>query len=400
MKRLIAILLTVTMGFWALPSMTFALEANDAEFETFLEKNGLNKDEYVTYLESKGWTLEDFDTVDELGTPITEESIQTILVDFDLTREELNALLVDNGDLEAGEDVTEGTYLIFSEELYMFVEFYLTEYTPITDETLKQLLEEYGFESKEELEAFLNEHGDSIDNYEYIEDLDWAIYMYLDDYDFLEELSYLFSGIGLTYEELERLFAHLETLPYEDPAFEARLDSLLDRMFAIEDFETADELSDAELVELFNIYMELLDLFEFDTKYYVIQDGVTTPVTIEGLLTLDTTKNFDLLIEFYNKQGVFLADIILTADMFGSGLIKDTGKDIKEMEQVVKENPQAGAGGKKKINKKASEAAPVKTVKGAKLPKTASNSLGNTMAGMALVLIGIVLFRRFKTQGI
>ena len=397
MKHLLLVLLAVVMGVGLLPVSTLAIEPNELEFEKFLKNIGWDKQGYIDYIESKELYLEDFESVDELGTPLSEESIQLVLEEFGLSREELNELLVEYGDIEEGQDVLDGTWIIFSEELYEYVDFYLNEGegTPTDEENLQQLLNDYGFDSKEALEQFLNENDDSIENYEYIEDLELAVDFYVNGDEYLDEIYGLFTEIGLTDAELEKLFAHLETLDFEDPAFLDKLTELSERMMAFEDFETAEELSAEQIAELFDIFSDMLNLFEVETKYYLVKDGEKQVVSFNTLMTMDTTNGYDLLIEVYNKQGELLADMLLTADMFGSELIQETGKDIKQAEEIVTENQKVSEGPKAAKMPKP----PVKTVKGGELPTTASDYAGNTLAGLAFVLAGIFLFRRLRVKG-
>jgi len=66
-----------------------------------------------------------------------------------------------------------------------------------------------------------------------------------------------------------------------------------------------------------------------------------------------------LLIELYNQEGVFLADIILTADLFGSDLLDHIGDKLEVIKTVPKEK-----GAIKDV---------VNTVNRGKLPNTAGN---------------------------
>ncbi|MGR3764183.1 processed acidic surface protein [Rossellomorea sp. NS-SX7] len=390
MKRLLSLVLVLVMVLGIVPGMTYAIEPNEPEFEEFLMNIGWDKQDYIDYLESKEWYLEDYESVEDLGTPLSKESVQLVLQEFDLTRDELNELLVEYGDIEEGQDVLEGTWIIFSEELHEYVDFYLNgwEGTPIDEENLKQLLSDYGFDSKEALEQFLKENDDSIENYEYIEDLELAVDIYMNGGADFDEVYGLFTEIGLTDEELERLFAHFETLAFEDSAFLDQLIELSERMMAFEEFETAEELTAGQIAELLDIFHDLLQLFELETSYYLVKDDEKQAVSFETLMTMDTTNGYNLLMELYNKQGDFLADLLLTADMFGSELIQETGKDMKQAEEIV---TAAAPSGSKPL---------VKTVKGGKLPKTASDYVGNTFVGLAFVLVGAFLFRRFRVKGI
>ncbi|WP_282137399.1 processed acidic surface protein [Rossellomorea aquimaris] len=393
MKQLVSILLALVIGFGVLPVMTYAIEPNEPEFETFLKDIGWKKQDYIDYIESKEWYLEDFESIDDLGTPLSEEAVGVVLEEFGLSREELNALLVEYGDLEEGQDVLEGTWIIFSEDLHEYVDFYLNgwEGTPIDKENLQKLLTDYGLDSEEELEKLLNENDDSIENYEYIEDLELAVDFYVNGDDNSDELFDLFTEIGLTDEEFEKLFTHLETLDFDDPALIDQMIELSERMMAFENFETAEELSVQQTAELFDILNDMLNLFELKTNYYLVKDGDKQPVSIESLMTMDTTDGYDLLIELYNHQGAFLADILLTADMFDSGLIQETGKDMMQAEEIVTENPKA-------IESKTAKPL-AKTVKGGELPTTASNYAGKTFVGIAFIIAGVFLFRRIGVKG-
>ncbi|MGM0852585.1 MAG: processed acidic surface protein [Bacillota bacterium] len=393
MKQLVSVLLALVIGFGVLPVMTYAIEPNESEFEKFLKGIGWNKQDYIDYIESKEWYLEDVESIDNLGTPLSEEAVGVVLEEFGLSREELNALLVEYGDIEEGQDVLEGTWIIFAEDLHEYVDFYLNgwEGTPIDEENLQKLLNDYGLDSEEVLEKLLNDNDDSMENYEYIEDLELAVDFYVNGDDSSDELFDLFGEIGLTDEEFEKLFTHLETLDFEDPALIDQMIELSERMIAFENFETAEELSVQQTAELFDILNDMLNLFELKTNYYLVKDGDKQPVSIESLMTMDTTDGYDLLIELYNHQGAFLADILLTADMFDSGLIQETGKDMMQAEEIVTENPKA-------LESKTVKPL-AKTVKGGELPTTASNYAGKTFVGIAFIIAGVFLFRRIGVKG-
>ncbi len=337
MKRFISLLLAVALFFGVLPGSVFALQASDQELDQFLQEIGWDKQAYLDYLESKDWSLENIDVIDKLGTPLTEESVQQVLADYELSREELNSLLAEYGDIEAGQDVLDGTGIIFAEELDESVNFYLNE-----------------------LDDILNDED-------------------------LAELSSIFAEFGLTEAELENLFNHLETLNMEDPSLEQELLDISDRLMAFEEFETADELTAEQIAELLGAFNRLLDIFQIDTSFYLVKDGQKQPVSLQALVTMDAAGGFDLLIELYNKQGQFLADIVFTAEMFGSELITDTGKDIQQVEKLVTETKESG------------QVKAPKTAKGAKLPKTAGGYLMNAALGFILLAAGTVVFRKVKS---
>lgn len=388
-KRLAVFLLLLVFAFSTMPLSASAIKSNNAEFEQFLADINWEKQDYLAYLKSKNWSLDEFDTVDELGTPLTEEGVQLLTATLDLTRAELNEILYEYGDLEYGQDVLDGVYLIFIEDVEYSIEFYLNDGagTPIDAINLQELMDRFGFTSEKELEEFLQNYSDSLSNYDFIEDLESSIVFYTEMDDYELELDGLFTELGLTDEEVERLVAHLETLDFEDPAFEQKLTQLSDRMMAMEEFESADELTAEQIAEVLDIYSDMIDLFELRTAYFFVKDGQKTAVSLATLMTLESTEGADLLIEIYNLKDVFLADVLLTADMFGSDLIVDTGKDLGAVETIIA-TPS--------VVQKPVEVPATQTLKGAKLPATASDFAAQAILGFVLLLSGLALFRRFK----
>ncbi|MEZ0482256.1 processed acidic surface protein [Planococcus sp. SSTMD024] len=380
-----SLLLALAIG--TVPAL--AISEDDRGFDRLLAEIGWEKADYIDYLDSKGWALEEFDSAAGLGTPLTEAGIAQVMVTYELTRAELNSLLEEFGDVDAGVDVLDGNFIIFMEDLEESLDFYVSlgeDLTPITEANLALLLEDYGFASKEELEEFLNLFDDSLAEYEFIEDLESSILFYQEDWLFDMDLEGAFAEFGLTEQELERLAKHFETLDYTNPQFEERLMALSERMMAIEEFSTVTELSAEQIAELLSIYDEFMEIFEMEAKYYFVKGDEKKEMSVQSLISLESTDGYDLLIELYNLQGDFLADILLTADMFGSDLIVDTGKELENSTPTVTPLPTKPVDNTNQ------------TVKGGKLPKTASDFAQNTAIGLGFIAFGALLFRRLRVK--
>jgi processed acidic surface protein len=378
MKKWMSIIAIITLILGSFPKIGLAAPT-EAELGDYLSEIGWTKEELIEYLDFDGLTIEDFETIDELreylGPPITEQNLNELLAKYDLTLEELENLLKENGELDEGEQIQD--VFFFINDLDETVSFYLDNpLTPISDENLQELLDKYGL-TKKELEDLLHKNGDSLDNYQYIEDLDMAVDYYLN---YAELINGELAKLGITTEEIDRLINYLSTLDYENPAFEEKMMELAERMEAFGDFESAEDLTPEQIAELIDIMNDLLDLFQLKVKYYLVKGNERKEVSLDALLAMDSPNGYDLLIEIYDLQGNLLMDMILTAEMFGSELIKETGKDIKHVEKVVKTLPEINS----------------KTVKGAKLPKTASPYPDNMLLGSIIVLIGVILFRKWK----
>ncbi|MFV8826356.1 processed acidic surface protein [Alkalihalobacterium sp. APHAB7] len=260
----------------------------------------------------------------------------------------------------------------------------------ITDENLQELLDLYEL-TLGELEEILAEYGETLDDYKFLEGLELAIIFYqdFDDFDWDElfaEIDALFAEFDLTDEEIERLMDHLLTLDLDNPAFEERLNQIAERALALPDFDSASDLTAEEIAEILSIYSDLMNLFKLHAEYYLIEGrdkDSKQPISLQTLVTLDSLEGYNLLIELYNLEGAFLADIIITADMFGDELIKQPAQDLKEVKEIVKKAPPKDQ---------------VKTEKGAKMPKTASNSMQNALIGLGMMLTAGIIYRRLKVK--
>jgi processed acidic surface protein len=440
MKKLIPFAVAASLAIATLPASAFAIEANDPELQSYLNEIGMTQEELEEYLDYDGYTLEDFQDVDELrselGDVLTEENLQQLLEDYGLTKEELKQLLIDNGELEPNEEITEA--FKFYNDLEEYVEFERLYLTPITEETLADFLQERDM-TKEELIALLNSHHESLEDYSSIGELADVVDYYqsltplteetlnelldelgltrqqlekllaenndsLNNYTTVEELAeaivdYMLPDLeelGLTDAELEKLYNHFESLNMEDPQFVSKMEELSKQMEAISlyDFESAKELSPAQIAEIADVMNDMLDAFQLDVKFYLTKNGEKKPLSLSTLLVMESTNGYDLFVEIYNKQGELLADFILTADMFNSDLFEDVGEDLEKTGKVAEIEKKI-----EKIEEKV-KAKPVKrTVKGAKLPKTASPYVSNMLMGVGFIAIGAFLFRIRKILG-
>ncbi len=307
---------------------------------------------------------------------LNEDELAEYLLEIGLTQDELEEQLMIHHGLEL-------TDFDSVEELIEFL-------GPIIDEdNLQALLDLYEL-TLEELTMILEEYGETLEDYVFINDLEYAIDFYINFEDvsweeILAELEALFAEFDLSNEDLEALFDHFSILDLDNPAFEERLLNLEERALVLPDFESATELTAEEIAEILAIYSEMMDLFELDAQYFLIvgkDKASKQPISLQTLITLESLEGYNLLIELYNFDGEFLADMIITAEMFGSELIKQPTEDLKEVAEIVQKAPEN-----------------VQTEKGAKMPKTASNSMQNGLIGLSMMLAAGLIYRRMKIKG-
>ncbi|MED3879472.1 processed acidic surface protein [Priestia megaterium] len=375
MKKLGAILLSFLLFVGVFPTSSFAAASTfDADFNKYLKSVSqtrgfeVTKDDVEYSLSLYDESLENFDTIadleDFLGEPIAADlhNVQDVYADFDLDKTSLNALLKENG-----QSLDDYVYL---DDLYEDVGFYLE-----------------GDDWYEDDESY-DEEDTSYDDELSEEDLSGL-------------LSFMQSELGLTSEELNRIEAHFTSLEDElsNEATLNRLDQLGERLAAFEDFDTATELSADQIAELMSIYKEMLSIFHLDAKFALVQGGNERPLSLTDLINLEELKNASLKISLYTTDGKFLADMVITGDMFNSDIITDTGKEVEKSAEAVAKPAQAqkpAVEKKQEPVKKQTNGAVQKTVKGGKLPETASNYVTNTLIGLVLVAAGFVLFRKVR----
>ncbi|WDM36557.1 processed acidic surface protein [Priestia megaterium] len=370
-----AILLSFLLFVGVFPTSSFAAASTfDADFNKYLKSVSqtrgfeVTKDDVEYSLSLYDESLENFDTIadleDFLGEPIAADlhNVQDVYADFDLDKTSLNALLKENG-----QSLDDYVYL---DDLYEDVGFYLE-----------------GDDWYEDDESYDEEDASYDDE--------------LSEEDLSGLLSFMQSELGLTSEELNRIEAHFTSLEDElsNEATLNRLDQLGERLAAFEDFDTATELSADQIAELMSIYKEMLSIFHLDAKFALVQGGNERPLSLTDLINLEELKNASLKISLYTTDGKFLADMVITGDMFNSDIITDTGKEVEKSAEAVAKPAQAqkpAVEKKQEPVKKQTNGAVQKTVKGGKLPETASNYVTNTLIGLVLVAAGFVLFRKVR----
>ncbi len=323
-----------------------ATKINQDELNAYLSEVRMTQEELEEYLSYYDLTLNELKSAEELretlGPAVTPETLQNLLKQYEMTEAELTELLMEYGELEEGNSIIDTFHFIYDIEDIIDLEMDYDE---------------------EEMEYDEEEISDLMDG--------------------------LFTEIGLTDEELDRFMNHL--LPIvQDPTFESRLMAISDRMNQLEYFETIDELSAEQVAELLSIYNDLQSLLQIQFKFALIQDGVTTNLSLEALFQLKELTNASLLVSIYDLNGKFLLDFTLTGEMIGSDFVKETGNDMKQSTEVISKVAEV------KKEKKKPAKPEHKTEKGGVLPKTAGNYLFGALCGLVLMGIAFGLIRKAR----
>ncbi|MET1178224.1 processed acidic surface protein [Peribacillus simplex] len=467
MKKLWTILVSFTLLIslfpqlaWAAPKKNFEQELTKYLKEVSLVRGfEVTKDDIETSLSFYDESIENFESIDDLKDALGEvikadlSNLDAIYEDYNLTNESLNKLLHENGE-ELDDyifiwDLDEAVYFYaeegdFERDPNFDKEFvnYLAKVSKVrgfevTKEDIEAALELYDFsteefESVEELSEFLGdvikadlsnldyfnknygldkqallqlleENGENINDYIYIDDLEETVWNLTGggiDGEVAEDLLPIFEEeLGLTEEELQRLEDHLMSLEehLSNPETVKQLEKLGNRMMAFEEFDVATELTAEQIAEMASIYEELLSIFKLKVSYSLVKSGSESPVSLLDLMKLEELKGANLKISIYSIDGKFLADLLITGDMVDSDTIINAGGQIKEsakeVQKTIEKAPVA-----KPVKQKISTNAKSEhqTVKGAKLPNTASDYIPNALLGLCIVLFGSLMYRKIR----
>lgn len=461
MKKIWLALLSLTLVISLFPSLTSAAQSKkfEQELTQFLKEAStvrgfkITKDDIEETLSYYDESIEDFQSIKELklelGQIIKADSsnLDFIYKEYSLTKDSLIQLLKDNGeeltDYIFIDDLEESVYFYAEETIERDPNFdkdfviYLAEVSKkrgfeITEEAFSALLASYEFSledfaSVKELNEFMGEvikadlsnlsyfnenfgldkqallqllqdNGEDINDYIYIDDLEETVWV-LEGGDFegdiAEDLLPIFEEeLGLTNEELQRIEDHLMSLEerFSDPATIERLESLADRMMAFEEFDVATELTAQQLAEIASIYEELLSIFNLKVTYSLVKNGEESPMSLTDLMKMEELTDANLKIMIYTTDGKFLADLLITSDMVDSDTITNAGQQVyysaNEVKKTIKQAPA--------VSKQNNKTIEYKTVKGAKLPDTASDYLTNSLIGLFIILLGSLMYRKVR----
>ncbi|AGK55804.1 processed acidic surface protein [Bacillus sp. 1NLA3E] len=350
MKKISRILLALLLLLPSLPNLSFA--AQDPTFDSDLE----------VYLEEISATR---------GFEVTKEDIEESLTLYELGLDDFDSVT----------DLSD----------------FLGEVISSDNSNLEDMLTEYDL-TIDELNSLLEENGEAIDDYVFIDDLDYSVSFYLNpiegdpgsiDDEFATNLLAAFQEqFGLTEAELNKLsehfIAHQEEL--SSPESLAKLEELATRMEAFGEFDKLTDLNSEQVQEFLSIYDEFLTILQLKVDFYLVKSDKESAIPFWEVLSMNELNNAKLKMNIYDLSGNFLADLLITGEMVDSDTVNEVGQEVdKATEKVVVEKA-----------KTETTAVQFKTEKGGKLPNTAGNYVPNILIGLFMILSGVMVYRTYR----
>ncbi|MED0686088.1 processed acidic surface protein [Anoxybacillus ayderensis] len=237
--------------------------------------------------------------------------------------------------------------------------------TPITPERLDALLLRYDM-TREEAEALLGQFGEQLQHYTFVEDLDYALSFYRDRYDTMQAMTDMLATIGLTEDEIRRLFER--TPPSAKQTFE-RLDEQMQTL-VLRDPSTP--LTKQERETVLHFWNEWLSLYRLQAKVYEVNEQGRTPISFEQLQTVHAP----VVMEWYDEKGNFVADVYIPRERMNESTFIDVSEQLAHIGMMALDLESG--------------------LLVARMPKTASSYGMNIIIGVCFLLGSFVLWRKGK----
>ncbi|MGG3797857.1 processed acidic surface protein [Metabacillus fastidiosus] len=206
--------------------------------------------------------------------------------------------------------------------------------TPITENGLNALFSDYQM-SRQDVNDLFSEFDDSLENYFFIEEVEETMDFYLNYDENMEEYNEFLSMIGLTEEEIERLVNHFTAL--DEATLEREMEAITSRLDSFLNIEDITELTQAQQDELVSILQDTMKAFHLETKFFLVDKiGKQTAVSFSELLNMKEPYGNDLLIQLYSREGKFLLDVLLSENMLNSDFLMELGQNVANADDFTR----------------------------------------------------------------
>lgn len=251
-----------------------------------------------------------------------------------------------------------------------------------------------------ELSQLLMDHGETINDYIYLNDLESSVSFYQSSSDLQNSTSeisnyikqilpVILAKIDLSNSEIEQLKKHYASIEenLSSTEFQIKYAALDSRMNDLRLAALKGEKSEEEIAsEMASIYEDFLPLLKLNVIITLKQDGKDTVLSLADLFRMDKINDkATIYFALYNDESKFLADFSLSDKIFESILEGEQTENATD--DVIKSIDKASSGQNSGI---------AKTVNGAKLPKTASYNFIYVISGIIIVIAGLLMYRKVR----
>jgi processed acidic surface protein len=196
--------------------------------------------------------------------------------------------------------------------------------TPINESNISALLSRYKL-TQQDLDELLNQVGEQVEEYTFIEDLNIAVSYYIEHAEDLAGLANFFSYIGLSDAEVSNLYRHITSL--DQQSLYDRIIEINKQVDLVQPVEQPKQLTNEQKHQLFPIFNEVLSMYQLSPTYHIDSD-TTVITTSHDLPELEQLYRKNLRIELYDHMGKLVGDISLSSEMLSSDLILQINQQL------------------------------------------------------------------------
>jgi processed acidic surface protein len=313
--KLKQISITLVLSFTIFFPTTILAAPPDEELNPYLHNLGWTKEKLEEYLSLRDISLEKYETIDELievmGTPLNETNVQNLLDEYELSHEDLQELL--------------------------------------------------------------DQFGESIEAFTFIEDLSTAVNFFIQHSEEMIGMSNFLSYVGLTDSEIRDLYHHVSSL--EQESLHSKLTAVNNRIDQLGPIDEAAKLSEEQQTELLAIFDEVVSIYQFVPTYHLtshMEASSQMDKVYRQLTELESINGKSVQVALSNQSGKLIADMTLTSDMLASDFVLQTSEQILQVGQIT--------------------AAMSNVMYGELMPDTASSYPVNLLIGLLLWITGILCY--------
>jgi len=211
----------------------------------------------------------------------------------------------------------------------------------VTDTEVNEILSDYDL-SREELDVILAEYGTTVEEHESKQELADAVDFYLNHLSVLKDLEEFLASIGITEEEADQLFAHLEKIDSDEMQQQmVAIDTRIEEIMMASD----SAFTDAEKEELSSLFAKMMDAMQLVPTFYLVDStGAQTAISYEELLQANEFTSDALLVQLHSSSGgELLADVELTNAMLSGDFVLSAFEKVADVGELVAELPDTAS---------------------------------------------------------
>ncbi|MGP7819471.1 processed acidic surface protein [Niallia sp. 01092] len=237
--------------------------------------------------------------------------------------------------------------------------------TPITPDSLEQLLQSYNL-TREELDILLAGFHETVQDFWFIEDLDVAIDFYQNHEQTMENLEQFLISVGITEKEKKQLYDHFKQLDakvLQDKVYEWK-----ETLETIDSLDQEEPLTTKQQGQLISLWKNMMDTLGLQPMFYTVDDNGKRSA-LKPQHFLDHITDDTVALELHDEKEKLVMDTVISPEKLSSRFAVDAADKVVRLTELSSE---------------------LSTLYYSQLPNTASNHPLFLFLGYLFLLVGVL----------